>query len=67
MDIPKTLKLNIDEKYKNILHIAGFDKQLVWEFASKIRSRKEPEPYKWKGIRYVGEYVAMKAGKTGSK
>jgi large subunit ribosomal protein L6 len=29
MDIPKTLKLNIDEKYKNILHIAGFDKQLV--------------------------------------
>ncbi len=44
--------------------IEGIDKQLVGEFAAKIRSVKKPEPYLGKGIRYVGEYVPRKAGKT---
>ncbi|OWK27205.1 MAG: 50S ribosomal protein L6 [Parcubacteria group bacterium GW2011_GWA2_38_13b] len=53
---------------KNIITISGIDKQLVGEIAAKIRDMKKPEPYKGKGIRYVGEYVRQKAGKkaTGS-
>lgn len=67
MDIPKGLKVEFDPANKNVLHVTGIDKQLVGEFASKIREKKEPEPYKGKGIRYVGEYVKKKAGKTASK
>ena len=44
--------------------IEGIDKQVVGEFAERIRSVKKPEPYLGKGIRYVGEYVPRKAGKT---
>ena len=44
--------------------VEGIDKQLVGEFAAKIRSVRKPEPYLGKGIRYVGEYVYRKAGKT---
>jgi large subunit ribosomal protein L6 len=44
--------------------IKGWDKQLVGQVAAKIRSFKPPEPYKGKGIRYVGEYVRKKAGKA---
>ncbi len=44
--------------------VEGIDKQVVGEFAAKIRSVKKPEPYLGKGIRYVGEYVYRKAGKT---
>ena len=44
--------------------IEGINKQVVGEFAAKIRSVKKPEPYLGKGIRYVGEYVHRKAGKT---
>lgn len=46
------------------ISISGFDKQLVGEVASKIRSFRKPEPYKGKGIRYKGEYVRQKQGKT---
>lgn len=67
MPIPKGLKVSLDEKVKNLLHIEWIDKQLVWEFASKIRSKKKPEPYKGKWIKYVGEHIRRKAGKTGSK
>jgi large subunit ribosomal protein L6 len=38
----------LDEKEKNVLYISGIDKQLVGEFAAKIRAKKEPEPYKGK-------------------
>jgi large subunit ribosomal protein L6 len=48
---------------KNIIRIFGIDKQLVGETAAKIRAIKPPEPYKGKGIRYVGETVLRKAGK----
>lgn len=67
MSIPKWIKTEIDEKFKNVLHISGIDKQLVWEFASKIKAKKKPEPYKGKWIKYVGELINRKAGKTGSK
>lgn len=67
VEVPAWLKAEIDEKLKNVLHISGTDKQLVWEFASKIRAKKKPEPYKGKWIKYVGEHIRRKAGKTGSK
>jgi large subunit ribosomal protein L6 len=44
--------------------VKGIDKQQVGEVAAEIRSYYKPEPYKGKGIRYVGEYVRKKAGKT---
>jgi large subunit ribosomal protein L6 len=65
MPIPTGLKISLDEKQKNVIHVTGIDKQLVWEFAAKIRAKKKPEPYKGKGIRYVGEHVRRKAWKTG--
>ena len=46
------------------ISVSGYDKQLVGEVASKIRSFNKPEPYKGKGIRYKGEYVRQKQGKT---
>jgi len=49
------------------LKISGFDKELVGLIAAKIRSLKKPEPYKGKGIKYSGEYIARKAGKTAGK
>ncbi len=67
MPLPVWIKVTADEKLKNIIHITGADKQLVWEFASKIRSKKKPEPYKGKWIKYVWELIKRKAGKTGSK
>jgi large subunit ribosomal protein L6 len=65
MEIPAWLKAELDEKIKNTLYISGIDKQLVWEFAAKIRANKKPEPYKGKGIKYVEEHIRRKAGKTG--
>jgi len=44
--------------------VKGIDKQLVGQVAAKVRSFRPPEPYKGKGIRYAGEYVRRKAGKT---
>jgi large subunit ribosomal protein L6 len=48
----------------NKLAVSGIDKQLVGQVASKIRSFRPPEPYKGKGIRYAGEHIKRKAGKT---
>ncbi len=48
----------------NVIEIFGADKQLVGQFAAIIRDLRPPEPYKGKGIRYRGEYVRRKAGKT---
>jgi large subunit ribosomal protein L6 len=50
-----------------VITIEGTDKQLVGQVAAKIRSMRPPEPYKGKGIRYVGEYVRRKAGKTAAR
>lgn len=65
MVAPKWVKITLDDKLKNTIHIAGTDKQIVWEFAAKIKAKKKPEPYKGKGIRYLGEQVRRKAGKSG--
>ena len=47
--------------------VAGIDKQQVGEVAANIRKIRKPEPYKGKGVRYAGEIVRRKAGKTGKK
>ena len=62
LPIPEGLTVTIPKNTDII--IEGADKQLVGEFAAKIRSVRRPEPYLGKGIRYVDEYVARKAGKT---
>jgi large subunit ribosomal protein L6 len=50
-----------------VLKIEGPDKELVGQVAAEIRSMRKPEPYKGKGVRYQGELVRRKAGKTGAK
>jgi len=64
---PKGITFEIDKEKKNIITITGIDKQMLGEVAAKIRSYKKPEPYKGKGIRYVGENVPRKAGKAAAK
>jgi len=58
--IPKDLKVTAE---KNIITIAGIDKESVGQFASKIRSLKKAEPYKGKGMRYEDEVIRRKEGK----
>ncbi len=60
MAIPEGLTVTAD---KGALTIAGFDKELVGQFAADIRAMKKPEPYKGKGIRYDGEVIRRKQGK----
>jgi large subunit ribosomal protein L6 len=62
LEIPAGLTVTIPKNTDII--IEGADKQVVGEFAAKIRSTRKPEPYLGKGIRYVDEYVPRKAGKT---
>ncbi|MCB9809830.1 50S ribosomal protein L6 [Candidatus Peribacteria bacterium] len=62
--IPKGIEMSHPEKQNNVLIIRGLDKQLVGQVAADIRQYRKPEPYKGKGIRYVGEVIAMKQGKT---
>lgn len=64
---PEGISFDMDKDKKNIVIITGINKQMVGEVASKIRSYRKPEPYKGKGIRYEGEYVARKAGKAVGK
>jgi large subunit ribosomal protein L6 len=61
-NIPKEIGVKVD-KQTNIF-IFGIDKQLVGRVAAEIRALKKPEPYKGKGIKYVGEYIKRKAGKS---
>lgn len=51
----------------NKIFVKGIDKELVGQIAAKIRDVRKPEPYKGKGIRYEGEFVKIKEGKTGKK
>jgi large subunit ribosomal protein L6 len=62
--IPAGITVTQDEKNKNILIIRGIDKQLVGQVAAEVRSLRPPEPYKGKGIRYLGEEVRRKPGKA---
>lgn len=68
-DIPKELKLvTLTEKGQNPkISLEGTDKQLIGQVAAKIRGLRKPEPYKGKGVRYVGETVRKKAGKAAGK
>ncbi len=61
---PQGIEFVIDKEKKNIIVVKGIDKQVVGEAAAKVRSYKKPEPYKGKGIKYIDEYIARKAGKT---
>lgn len=66
---PEGISMEVDTKSgKNpILIISGVDKEMVGQIAAKIRSFRKPEPYKGKGIRYLGEQVRRKAGKSAAK
>ncbi len=61
---PQDMSFEVEDRGK-IIRVHGIDKQLVGEYAARIRKTRPPEPYKGKGIRYQGEYVRRKAGKTG--
>src|ERR1700704_1155568 len=67
--VPSELKLQaVTEKGANPkIILEGVDKQLIGQLAAKIKSLRKVEPYKGKGIRYVGEYVRRKAGKAAAK
>lgn len=49
---------------KSIVNVDGIDKQLVGQISANIRASRPPEPYKGKGVKYVGEYIRRKAGKA---
>ncbi|RRO14410.1 50S ribosomal protein L6 [Flavobacteriaceae bacterium 14752] len=62
---PEVKVETVSEKGKNpVIKLTSHDKQLVSQVAAKIRSYRKPEPYKGKGIKYVGEYIRRKAGKS---
>ena len=61
---PEGIDIAQDEKNKQILIIKGINKEDVGQAAADIRSFRPPEPYKGKGVRYVGEHVIRKAGKA---
>jgi large subunit ribosomal protein L6 len=59
--------LEIEVPAPNKILVKGMDKQLVGAFAAVVREQREPEPYKGKGIKYEGEVIRRKVGKTGGK
>ena len=65
LDMPSGIQVAVENNTQVI--VSGIDKELVGNVAAKIRSVRPPEPYKGKGIRYLGEFVRRKAGKTGKK
>lgn len=68
-EIPKELKVaTAQEKGQNpTVTLEGIDKQLLGQVAAKIRGLRKPEPYKGKGVKYVGEFIRRKAGKAAGK
>ena len=65
--VDETDDIKIDVPDANTLIIKGIDKQKVGQFAAEVRSKRPPEPYKGKGIKYDYEVVRRKAGKSGKK
>ena len=59
--------ITIEVPAPNKIIVSGIDKQAVGQFAAEVREKRSPEPYKGKGIRYAGEVVRRKEGKTGGK
>ncbi len=68
-ELPSEIKVSADtQKGKApVVTLESFDKQLIGQVAAKIRSLRKPEPYKGKGIRFVGEEIRRKAGKAAGK
>jgi len=62
---PKGIKFTVENNTQ--VKIEGADKEVVGQVAAELRNLRKPEPYKGKGIRYLGEHVRRKAGKTGAK
>ncbi len=62
---PKGVKISVENNV--IVKIEGADKEAVGQVAAELRNVRPPEPYKGKGVRYLGEHVRRKAGKTGAK
>jgi len=69
IELPSEIKVSaVTEKGKApVVTLESFDKQLIGQVAAKIRSFRKPEPYKGKGIRFVGEIIRRKAGKSAGK
>jgi len=64
-DIPNGIDVAVDKATH--ITVTGIDRQLVGQVAADIRSLRKPDPYKQKGVRYTGEVLKKKAGKTGAK
>src|SRR5436305_285993 len=64
-DIPEGITVGIDKQTH--ITVTGADRQLVGQVAANIRRLRKPDPYKQKGVRYTGEVLKKKAGKTGAK
>lgn len=65
MPIPEGISVDVEKN--TTIHVRGIDKQQVGEMAARIRRVRKPEPYRGKGIRYLGELVRRKVGKAGGK
>jgi len=62
--MPEIDGITIEVPNNNLIIISGPDKQKVGQFAAEVREKRPPEPYKGKGIKYVGEYIRRKEGKA---
>lgn len=65
VEIPEGITVTVEKQ--TLITVSGIDKQKVGHFAATVRQFKKPEPYKGKGIRYEGEHIKLKAGKSASK
>jgi large subunit ribosomal protein L6 len=65
MEAPEGITIEVPNP--NQIVISGYDKQLVGQYAAKVREKRPPEPYKGKGIKYSDEVIRRKVGKTGVK
>ena len=63
-DIPDGIKVEVEKQTR--ITVSGVDKHLVGQVAARMRALRKPDPYKQKGVRYVGEQLKKKAGKTGA-
>jgi large subunit ribosomal protein L6 len=64
-DVPTGIDVTVDKQTH--ITVTGIDRQLVGQVAANIRRLRKPDPYKQKGVRYTGEVLKKKAGKTGAK
>lgn len=64
-DIPEGIEIKVDKQ--TTIHVTGANKELVGQVAAKVRSFRPPEPYLGKGVRYMGEHIRRKAGKSAGK